>query len=157
MGRIPLRDLAIAVGVAVLLLAGALSEDNPEPLGLALVVVGGLVLAAGRQAPIAVVAVTAASVLGYQALGVDVPAVAYLFAVYVGFRAGHRAVTVAVTVAMVVALPIVLVLTQDMMVEGVHTLATEKGITHIWRVDTNAHDTGAMSSNFYHFAQKLFK
>ena len=30
-------------------------------------------------------------------------------------------------------------------------------MTHIWRVDTNAHDTGAMSSNFYHFAQKLFK
>ena len=28
-------------------------------------------------------------------------------------------------------------------------LATEKGVTHIWRVDTNAHDTGAMSSNFY--------
>jgi hypothetical protein len=41
--------------------------------------------------------------------------------------------------------------------QGVHTLATEKGVTHIWRVDTNAHDTGAMSSNFYHFAQKLFK
>jgi len=41
--------------------------------------------------------------------------------------------------------------------QGVHTLATEKGITHIWRVDTNAHDTGAMSSNFYYFAQKLFR
>jgi enterochelin esterase-like enzyme len=41
--------------------------------------------------------------------------------------------------------------------EGVHNVATEKGVTHIWRVDTNAHDTGAMSSNFYHFAQKLFK
>jgi enterochelin esterase-like enzyme len=40
---------------------------------------------------------------------------------------------------------------------GMHTLATEKGVTHIWRVDTNAHDTGAMSSNFYHFAQKLFR
>jgi len=24
-------------------------------------------------------------------------------------------------------------------------------------VDTNAHDTAAMSSNFYYFAQKLFK
>jgi hypothetical protein len=24
-------------------------------------------------------------------------------------------------------------------------------------VDPNAHDTGAMSANFYHFAQKLFK
>jgi enterochelin esterase-like enzyme len=41
--------------------------------------------------------------------------------------------------------------------QGIHNLATEKGVTHIWRVDTNAHDTSAMSSNFYHFAQKLFK
>ncbi len=41
--------------------------------------------------------------------------------------------------------------------QGVHYLATEKGVNHIWRVDTKAHDTGAMSSNFYHFAQKLFK
>jgi hypothetical protein len=35
---------------------------------------------------------------------------------------------------------------------GVHTYATEKGVPHIWRVDTNAHDTAAMSANFYHFA-----
>ena len=42
--------------------------------------------------------------------------------------------------------------------QGVHTYATEKGIAHIWRVNTrNAHDTGAMGANFYHFAQKLFK
>ncbi len=41
--------------------------------------------------------------------------------------------------------------------QGVHTYATERGVAHIWRVDTNAHDTGAMSANFYHFAQKLFK
>jgi enterochelin esterase-like enzyme len=41
--------------------------------------------------------------------------------------------------------------------QGVHTYATANGITHIWRVDTNAHDTAAMSANFYHFAQKLFK
>ena len=41
--------------------------------------------------------------------------------------------------------------------QGLHSFATEKGITHIWRVDTNAHDTAAMSSNFYYFAQKLFK
>jgi enterochelin esterase-like enzyme len=40
---------------------------------------------------------------------------------------------------------------------GLHDLATEKGVTHIWRVDANAHDTAAMSSNFYHFAQKLFR
>jgi hypothetical protein len=41
--------------------------------------------------------------------------------------------------------------------QGVHNLATEQGVIHIWRVDTNAHDTGAMSSNFDHFARKLFK
>jgi enterochelin esterase-like enzyme len=41
--------------------------------------------------------------------------------------------------------------------QAVHNLAAEKGVTHIWRVDTNAHDTAAMSSNFYYFAQKLFK
>jgi enterochelin esterase-like enzyme len=40
---------------------------------------------------------------------------------------------------------------------GVHDLATERGITHIWRVDTNAHDTASMSSSFYHFAQMLFR
>ena len=40
---------------------------------------------------------------------------------------------------------------------GVHSYATEKGVPHIWRVDTNAHDTASMSSSFYHFAQKLFK
>lgn len=41
--------------------------------------------------------------------------------------------------------------------KSLHTLATEKGVTHIWRVDNNAHDTGAMGSNFYYFAQKLFR
>lgn len=41
--------------------------------------------------------------------------------------------------------------------QGLHSLATEKGVAHIWRVDSNAHDTAAMSSNFYYFAQKLFK
>jgi enterochelin esterase-like enzyme len=40
---------------------------------------------------------------------------------------------------------------------GVHTYATEHGVPHIWRVDTSAHDTAAMSGNFYHFAQKLFR
>ena len=41
--------------------------------------------------------------------------------------------------------------------QGLHSLAMEKGVTHIWRVDTNADDTAEMSSNFYYFAQKLFK
>ena len=41
--------------------------------------------------------------------------------------------------------------------QGVHEYLTEKGVPHVWRVDTNGHDTGVMSSSLYHFAQKLFK
>ena len=41
--------------------------------------------------------------------------------------------------------------------QGVHTFLAEKGVPHIWRLDGNAHDTAVMSSNFYHFAQRLFK
>ena len=40
---------------------------------------------------------------------------------------------------------------------GVHDYLTEKGVAHIWRVDTNGHDTGEMSQSLYYFAQKLFK
>ena len=40
---------------------------------------------------------------------------------------------------------------------GVHEYLTERGVPHIWRVDTNGHDTSAMSHSLYHFAQKLFK
>jgi enterochelin esterase-like enzyme len=41
--------------------------------------------------------------------------------------------------------------------KGVHDYLTEKNVPHVWRVDTNGHDTGEMSSSLYHFAQKLFK
>jgi hypothetical protein len=41
--------------------------------------------------------------------------------------------------------------------QGVHDYLTEKGVPHIWRVDTNGHDTGVMSNSLYHFVQKLFK
>ena len=41
--------------------------------------------------------------------------------------------------------------------KGMHDYLTERGVPHIWRVDTNGHDTGVMSSSLYHFAQKLFK
>lgn len=40
---------------------------------------------------------------------------------------------------------------------GVHDYLQEKGVSHIWRVDTNGHDTGEMSNSLYHFAQRLFK
>jgi signal transduction histidine kinase len=70
-----------------------------------LLVAGGLALAARRRAPVAVLAVTGLCAVGYQAAGFDVPAVAYLFAVYAAVRAGHRTVTVVMSVAMLAALP----------------------------------------------------
>jgi enterochelin esterase-like enzyme len=41
--------------------------------------------------------------------------------------------------------------------KGMHDYLTEKGVPHVWRVDTNGHDTAVMSNSLYHFAQKLFK
>ncbi|HEV7980843.1 sensor histidine kinase [Amycolatopsis sp.] len=108
-GRIGVRDWAIAVGAAAILLATGLSRDHSptilDPLGYALLTAGGLALAAHRRAPVTVLAVTGLCVLGYQAVGFDVPAVAYLVAVYATVRAGHHIVTVAGSVVMVVALP----------------------------------------------------
>ncbi|MFJ5155642.1 sensor histidine kinase [Streptomyces sp. NPDC088353] len=103
-------DWAIAIGVAGALLAtglsGGHSADGLGPLGYALLVAGGLALAARRRAPLPVLAVTGLCAVGYQAVGFDVPAVAYLFAVYAAMRAGHRTVTVAASVAMLAALPL---------------------------------------------------
>ncbi|MFJ2716563.1 sensor histidine kinase [Streptomyces sp. NPDC087437] len=103
-------DWAIAVGVAGALLATGLSgehsADGLGPLGYALLVAGGLALAARRRAPLPVLAVTGVCAVGYQAVGFDVPAVAYLFAVYAAMRAGHRTVTAAASVAMLAALPL---------------------------------------------------
>lgn len=101
----------IAVGVAGALLATGLSGEGPaggswRPVGFALLVAGGLALAARTRAPRAVLAVTGACAVGYQAAGLDVPVVAYLFAVYAAVRAGHRALTVAASVAMLAVLPL---------------------------------------------------
>jgi signal transduction histidine kinase len=104
------RDWAIAVGVAATLLVTGLSEQHSATdlglLGYALLAVGGLALAAGRRAPVPVLAVTGLCAVGYQAAGFDVPAVAFLFAVYAAVRAGHRTITVAASVAMLAALPL---------------------------------------------------
>ncbi|WP_425587463.1 sensor histidine kinase [Streptomyces shaanxiensis] len=103
-------DWVIAGCVAAVLLVTGLSEQHsgtsPEVLGYALLVAGGLALAARRRAPVPVLAVTGACAVGYQAAGFDVPAVAYLFAVYAAVRAGHRTVTVAASVLMLAALPV---------------------------------------------------
>ncbi|GII78971.1 two-component sensor histidine kinase [Sphaerisporangium rufum] len=106
--RAGLTDWVIAGCVAATLLVTGLSGQGRAAgavLGCALLVSGGLALAARRRAPIAVLAVTGACALGYQAAGFDVPAVAYLVAVYTAVRAGHRAVTIAASVAMLLALP----------------------------------------------------
>jgi signal transduction histidine kinase len=107
-GRIGVRDWAIAVGVAAILLVTGLgqhSATNLDLLGYALLTAGGLALAARRRAPVPVLAMTGLCAVGYQAAGFDLPAVAYLFAVYAAVRAGHRIVTVAASVALLAALP----------------------------------------------------
>src|SRR5687767_7471470 len=108
--RAVVKDWAIAVGVTATLLVTGLSRNhstgNLDLLGYALLMAGGLALAARRRAPVPVLAVTGLCAVGYQAAGFDVPAVAYLFAVYAAVRAGHRIVTVTASVTMLAALPL---------------------------------------------------
>ncbi|MFF2407485.1 sensor histidine kinase [Streptomyces sp. NPDC058092] len=103
------RDWVVAVGMAAVLLVTALSGNHVatdlDLLGYALVVTSGLALAAGRRAPVPVLVVTGLCVVGYNAVGFEVPAVAYLFAVYAAVRSGHGLVTVLVSVAMLLGLP----------------------------------------------------
>jgi signal transduction histidine kinase len=112
MSRAPsaVRDWAIAGGVAAILLvtglSGQRSATDLDLLGYALLTAGGLALAARRRAPVSVLAVTGLCAVGYQAAGFDVPAIAFLFAVYAAVRAGHRTVTVAASVIMLAVLPL---------------------------------------------------
>ncbi|TDC08334.1 sensor histidine kinase [Nonomuraea longispora] len=116
--RAPVTDGAIAVGVAATLLVTGLSDQHSgtslDVLGYSLLTAGGLALAARRRAPLVVLAVTGLCALGHQAAGFDVPAIAYLFAVYAAVRAGHRTVTVVVSVGMLASLPFAA------MVSGLH-------------------------------------
>lgn len=104
------RDWAVAICVAATLLVTGLSGQRSgthlDLLGQALLVSGGLALAVRRRAPVTVLVATGLCAVGYQAAGFDVPAVAYLFAVYATVRAGHRTATVAASVAMLVTLPL---------------------------------------------------
>jgi signal transduction histidine kinase len=103
-------DWAIAAGVAAILLINGRTEQHPaaglDLLGYALLTASGLALAARRRAPVPVLAVTGLCAVGYQATGFDVPAVAYLVAVYAAVRAGHRTLTVTASVIMLAALPL---------------------------------------------------
>lgn len=105
------RDWAIAVGVAATLLIAGLSGDTPgtavDLAGYGLLIAAGLVLVVRRRAPVAALVLTGLCTVGYQAVGFDVPAVAFLFAVYTGMRAGHRVITVVAAVVMLAGLPLV--------------------------------------------------
>src|SRR4051812_36222031 len=105
-----LSSWVIAVCVAAVLLVTALAGDHSatdlDVLGYPLLVAGGPALGASRRAPIPVLAVTGLCVLGYEALGFEVPAVAYLFAVYAAVRSGHRLITLGASVAMLAACPL---------------------------------------------------
>ncbi|WP_091301580.1 sensor histidine kinase [Micromonospora halophytica] len=133
-------DGAIAVGVAVTLLVAGLSGNRPDVdlPGYALLVAGGLALAVRRRAPVFVLAVTGLCAVGYQAVGFDVPAVAFLFAVYAAVRAGHRVVTVVAAVMMLAALPLAaLAPPQDMSVS--EALARARGALELaWLVAAGA-------------------
>ncbi|WP_238015045.1 histidine kinase [Dactylosporangium sp. AC04546] len=98
-------DWLIAIGVAAILVVAGLSAEGPA-VGYVLLAAGGLVLAARRRAPVAVLVVTGACAVGYQAAGFDVFAVAYLVAVYGAVRAGHRVTTIVASVVMLAALPV---------------------------------------------------
>ena len=104
-----IRSWVIAIAVAAVLLSTALTGDHPttdlDLLGYVLVVTSGLALAAGRRAPIPVLVITGLCAVGYNAIGFEVPAVAYLFAVYAAMRAGYRLVTLVTSVALLLALP----------------------------------------------------
>jgi len=96
----------VAAALLVTALAGHHSATGLDVLGYALMVTSGLALAASRRAPIPVLVVTGLCAVGYNAIGFEVPAVAYLFAVYAAVRSGHRIVTLAASVVLLAALPL---------------------------------------------------
>jgi signal transduction histidine kinase len=104
--RAYLRDGALALAMAAVVAVGALvappSGTRLDALGYALLLVGALSLAARRPAPVAVVLVTTACLLGYYGRGYpgNVAAVPALAAVYTAVRAGHRRVVLAPAAAL---------------------------------------------------------
>nr|BFE52266.1 hypothetical protein GCM10017745_56930 [Saccharothrix mutabilis subsp. capreolus] len=105
MGRVGVWDWGIGVGVAAVLVITGWSAPGVAPAAYLLPAAGGLALVARRLAPRAVLAVTGVCAVGAQAAGLDLPAVAYLVAVYTAMRAGHRWVVVGASVALLLTLP----------------------------------------------------
>ena len=114
MDRGRIADWAIAVGMTAILLVTALSGERPlegfEVLGCWIMVFGSISLVGYRHEPVIVLGTAGASALAYQSLGLDVPALAYLFAVYAAFRAGYRLYTVVLTVLMLATIPLAILL-----------------------------------------------
>ncbi|MFC4908675.1 sensor histidine kinase [Actinomadura gamaensis] len=104
------RDRLVAFLLAAALLITAFAEGRPatrlDVLGYVLIAGSGLALAFVRRAPVAVLGATWTCVAGYQAVGFEVPAVAFLFAVYAAVRAGYRTVTIAASVTLLLTLPL---------------------------------------------------
>jgi enterochelin esterase-like enzyme len=40
--------------------------------------------------------------------------------------------------------------------QGLHTYLKEKGVPHVWNVDSNGHDPAHWRNNLYHFVQRIF-
>ncbi|WP_431957821.1 sensor histidine kinase [Nocardia lijiangensis] len=112
--RIGIADWAVSAAVSAVLLVTGLSghrdSTNLDVLGYALLMIAGLSLAAGRRAPITVLAISGSCVLGYQAIGFEVPAIGFLVALYATVRAGQRLVALAGSILMVLALPFAMLL-----------------------------------------------
>ncbi len=102
----------IPLGVTAVLIAVALADDVTDvrfaPVAMTVVVGSGLALAAQRTWPRTVLVVTGLCAVVYQSLGVDLPAIAFLFAVYAAMRAGRRGFTVAVSIVIVAAFPLIM-------------------------------------------------
>lgn len=92
------RDLALAGGLAVLVLAGAATAPPGriplDPAGYLLLVIAAMALTARRRAPVPVLAVATACLLVYQVRGYPgvIPAVPVLVALYATVKAAHRRV-----------------------------------------------------------------
>ncbi|MFE6617505.1 sensor histidine kinase [Amycolatopsis sp. NPDC057786] len=135
-------DWVIAVGVTAVLPVTESSEvDAPTSLGWLghlLLVASGLALAAHRRAPITVLAVTGLCALGYQAVGFDVPVVAYLVAVYAAVRAGHRIVAIAGSLLMIAALPLALLASANAATVGEALAQSRDALQLAWLIAAGA-------------------
>jgi signal transduction histidine kinase len=95
-GRGSRRDLAWAAGLAALVVVGALTAPPGraplDPGAYPLLVLGSMALAYRRRAPVAVLAVATACLIGYEIRGYPglIPTVPVLVALYATVKAGQR-------------------------------------------------------------------